>query len=282
MTSHISSCTSRGILAARYDEKCWCATLVWMTAIRTYAQLVDEIRATTTPVRLVGIDGCGGAGKTTFAQRLAAAADQAWPVIHTDDFATHDEPLEWWPRMLTQVIDPLSRNQPATFEPYDWVHRRPGAETTVAPADVVVIEGVGATRKAWRDRLALRIWIDTDPELRLLRDLERDGEELAEFWHDWRIAEDRYVADEQPQQHADLVIAGDPSEPHDPEREFVVLSERQRDVAVRTQPGWSRRSSPRSEKPAGSCRTSSDRRQPTAAAATPWDGHPQRSGRHRL
>src|SRR3954452_20843011 len=229
MTSHISSCTSRGILAARYDEKCWCATLVWMTAIRTYAQLVDEIRATTTPVRLVGIDGCGGAGKTTFAQRLTAAADNNWPVIHTDDFATHDEPLEWWPRMLAQVIDPVSRNQPATFHPYDWVRRRPSdQQTTVMPADVVLIEGVGATRKAWRDRLARRIWIDTDSDLRLRRGLDRDGDELADFWRDWRIAEDRYVADEQPQQHADLVIAGNPSEPHDPEKEFVVLSERQR------------------------------------------------------
>jgi uridine kinase len=204
-----------------------------MTAIRMYSQLVDEIRAADGPVRLVGIDGCGGAGKTTFAQRLVAAANGEWQVVHTDDFATHEEPVEWWPRMLAQVIEPLSRKQPATFQPYDWVHRCPSDETTVAPADVVLIEGVGATRKAWRNRLALRIWVDTDSELRLRRGLDRDGEQLAEFWRDWRIAEDRYVAEEQPQQHADLVVAGDPSEPHDPEREFVVLSERRRDAAAR-------------------------------------------------
>src|SRR4051794_11937032 len=208
-----------------------------MTAIRTYAQLVDEIRATTTAVRLVGIDGCGGAGKTTFAQRLRAAANDEWPVIHTDDFATHDEPIEWWPRMLAQVIEPLLRNEPATFRPYDWVKRGPGELTTVAPADVVVIEGVGSTRKAWRDLLAMRIWVDTDPDLRLRRGLERDGEELAEFWQDWRIAEDRYVTDEHPQQHADLVVAGDPSEPHDPEREFVLPSERRRYEAETTPHG---------------------------------------------
>jgi uridine kinase len=202
-----------------------------MTAIRTYAQLVQQIRAVQSPVRLVGVDGCGGAGKTTFARRLTAAADDIWPVVHTDDFATHDEPLDWWQRMLTQVIDPLSRNEPATFRPYDWDRRELGDPITIDPTDVVVIEGVGATRKAWRDRLGMRIWVDTDSDLRLRRGLERDGEELANFWHDWRIAEDRYVADEQPQRHADLIVAGDPTEPHDPEREFVVLSERQRDPA---------------------------------------------------
>src|SRR3954453_11527720 len=112
-----------------------------MTAIRTYAKLVDEIRTTTTSVRLVGIDGCGGAGKTTFAQRLSAAADDEWPVIHTDDFATHDKPSEGGPRMPAKVIEPLLRSEPATFRPYDWVQREPGELTTIAPADVVVIEG---------------------------------------------------------------------------------------------------------------------------------------------
>ena len=203
-----------------------------MTAIRTYAQLVEEICATNGPVRLVGIDGCGGAGKTTFAQRLTAAAASAWPVVHTDDFASHDEPIEWWPRLLAQVIEPLLRREPATFRPYGWVQRRAGEPVTVEPADVIVIEGVGATRSAWRDRLVASIWIDTDSGLRLRRGLDRDGEELAEFWRDWRIAEDRYVADEQPQQQADLVVAGDPTEPHDPEREFVVLSARRQGPAA--------------------------------------------------
>ena len=208
-----------------------------MTAIRTYAQLVDEIRATPGPVRIIGIDGCGGAGKTTFARRLVAAANNQWPVVHTDDFATHDEPLEWWPRMLEHVIEPLLRKEPATFRPYDWVQRRPGEPTTITPSDVIVIEGVGATRGAWRGRLAVSIWVDTDSDLRLRRGLERDGDELADFWRDWRLAEDRYVADEQPQGLADLVVSGDPTDPLDPEREFVVLSERRRARAATTRLG---------------------------------------------
>ena len=199
-----------------------------MTLIRTYAQLADELRAVTGEIRFVGIDGCGGAGKTTFADRLAHHGDD-WPVVHTDDFATHDEPMDWWPRMLTDVIEPMSRHRPATFRPYDWVNRRPGAPTTIEPAEVVVIEGVGATRSAWRDRLACAIWVETDSALRLRRGLARDGEELAEFWQWWRLAENRYVAEEEPASYADLVVMGDPTGvAHDPENEFVVLSERRR------------------------------------------------------
>ena len=199
-----------------------------MVRIRSYAQLADELRQPADGVRLVGIDGCGGAGKSTFAERLARCGDN-WPVVHTDDFATHEEPLEWWPRMLADVIEPMSRRQRATFRPYDWVNRGPGDIITIEAADVVLIEGVGATRKGWRDRLALRIWVDADSDLRLRRGLARDGEALAEFWRGWRIAEDRYVAEEDPVAYADLVVTGDPAGvAHDPEEQFVVVSERQR------------------------------------------------------
>jgi hypothetical protein len=42
------------------------------------------------PIRLVAVDGPGGAGKSTFARALSEAAGGA-PVIHTDDFAADDE-----------------------------------------------------------------------------------------------------------------------------------------------------------------------------------------------
>lgn len=157
-------------------------------------------------VRLIGIDGCGGAGKTTFATRLSHLLGDA-PVIHTDDFASHDVPIEWWPRMLRDVIEPLLRGEPASYRPYDWVNRRLADTTrTVAATGVVIIEGVGATRKAWRDRLALRIWIDCPRDIRLARGLARDGEELREFWQEWMTAEDEYVESEQPQRYADVVV----------------------------------------------------------------------------
>ena len=159
-------------------------------------------------MRLIGIDGCGGAGKTTLAKRLSTALGDA-PVIHTDDFASHDEPLEWWPRMLHDVIEPLLRGEAASYRPYDWVNRELAADTiTVEPSEHILIEGVGATRKAWRDRLALRIWVDCPRDIRLARGIERDGEELRDFWLEWMKAEDDYVATEQPRRYADVIVDG--------------------------------------------------------------------------
>lgn len=119
--------------------------------VHRFVDLAHDIRARPGQVRLVGIDGFGGAGKSTFAARLSKALDDA-PIVHTDDFASHDVLTEWWPRMLHDVIEPLLRGEPASYRPYDWNARR-FADTviTIEPSDVVVIEGVGATRKAWRD-----------------------------------------------------------------------------------------------------------------------------------
>jgi len=173
-----------------------------------FADLANDVRARPGRVRIVGIDGCGGAGKTTFAARLSRALDDVL-VIHTDDFASHDVPTEWWPRMQHDVIEPLLRGELATYRPYDWNARRFADTTmTVEPIDVVLIEGVGATRAAWRNDLALRIWVDCPRDLRLQRGIDRDGEELRPFWVEWMRAEDAYLEQEHPYAYADLIVDG--------------------------------------------------------------------------
>ena len=192
--------------------------------VRRFDELVERIRALEQPVKLVGVDGCGGAGKTTFADRLSRAAGGV-PVVHTDDFASHEDPLGWWPRFDEQLVSPLLAGRPAVFRPYDWIAARfTDNDITVAPAELVVIEGVAATRRAWRDRLALRIWVDSPRDLRLRRGIERDGESTREFWQTWVVEEDAYVAAESPQRYADVVVDGDPQLDHEPETEYVELS----------------------------------------------------------
>lgn len=195
---------------------------LWMVAIGRYDELVRAVLTHDGPVRLVGVDGYGAAGKTTFATRLARAAGGA-PVVHTDDFASHDVPMQWWPRMLAEVIEPLLAGRPATFTAYDWVNRTDGPTITVEPRPIVIIEGVGATRNAWRDKLARSIWIDTPRDERLRRALARDGEELAGFWREWREAEEAYVAAENPQQRVDVLVAGAAGRECDADNEFVIV-----------------------------------------------------------
>jgi uridine kinase len=193
-----------------------------MVGIGRYDDLARAVLAQNGPVRLVGIDGCGGAGKTTFATRLANAANNA-PIVHTDDFASHDVPIEWWPRMLADVIEPLLGGRPASYAAYDWVNRNTGATREIDPAPLVVIEGVGACRAAWRSRLALSIWVETPRDERLRRGLARDGAELADFWRDWMVAEDGYVAAENPSAYVDLVVDGAAQVSYAVDNEFVIV-----------------------------------------------------------
>lgn len=192
--------------------------------VATYAELAATIirRTPPVPVRLVAVDGPGGAGKSTFAARLATALGNA-PVVHTDDFASHDNAVGWWPLLEEWVLQPLAAGRIARFRPYDWVARRRVDWVEVPPAPVVLLEGVSSARTAARDRLTYAVWLQTARAERLRRGLERDGQGLAGFWAEWMADEDAFYAVDPTVDAVDLVVDGDPTEPHDAEREFIVI-----------------------------------------------------------
>ena len=160
-------------------------------------------------LRIVAVDGPGGAGKSAAAERLATALGGA-QIVHTDDFASWDDPVDWWPRLVTDVLEPLARGEAARFRPTSWSGEA-RAMVEIRPGGVVVLEGVTASREAFRPFLAFAIWIETPRAVRLLRGLERDGEEARGLWERWMAAEDEYVERERPAERADLVVSG-----HDP------------------------------------------------------------------
>lgn len=97
------------------------------------------------PVRLIAVDGHAGSGKSTFAGRLAEELGGA-PVVHTDDLATHEELFAWSERFGAQILAPLSRGETARYSVYDWVRGAFTEERALAPAPLVLVEGVGAGR----------------------------------------------------------------------------------------------------------------------------------------
>jgi uridine kinase len=191
----------------------------------TFTELGSRIRSGRTrcgAVRLVAVDGPGGAGKSVFSARLARALDDA-PVIHTDDFASWDNPHGWWPRFEEQVLGPLERGEPVRYQRWDWAAHRLGDWVEVRESDVVIVEGVSSSRAAVKDRLTMAIWIESPREMRLDRGIERDGESMRPAWDRWMAEEVAFFARDRTRQRADLIVDGSPTLSHDPEVEFVAL-----------------------------------------------------------
>lgn len=197
------------------------------------ADIVEAVRLAQPPpgmqTRVVGVDGEGGAGKSTVARRLSSAFPQH-ALLHTDDIASEELPLDWWPRVLSQVLEPLATGRPARWQRYDWERRELAEWHEIDPGlPVLVLEGVSAMRLAFEPYLTYRIWVHTPPETRLRRGIERDGPEMAEQWDIWIADEDDYVARERPVQRADLIVSGEPALAYDPTSEVVALVPRASD-----------------------------------------------------
>ena len=170
-------------------------------------ELVAAILAKPGPLRLVAVDGPGGAGKSTFARELSEAAGGA-PVVHTDDFAAADNPIDWWPRLLAQLIEPLARGDAAHYQRYDWPSETLAEWHTIEPAPLVIIEAVSAGRSEWAAHLSFLIWIETPPEERLLRGVNRDGIAALNDWEAYQASEDAHYERDPTRERADVVIDG--------------------------------------------------------------------------
>jgi len=161
--------------------------------------------------RLIAVDGPSGAGKTTFALRLAKQLDA--PVVHTDDLLDGwDDQFTFWERLERQVLGPLRRGETATYQRYQWhLGKFAGPPLIVDPAPAVLLEGVSAARREIRPELSLAVFVVAPPELRWRRALARDGDDSVAFrayLGRWRAAEDRHFAEDGTAEAADLIVDG--------------------------------------------------------------------------
>lgn len=191
----------------------------------SFESLVDRILSVCSSVRLVAVDGPGGSGKSVFADRLSRWAEGA-PVIRTDDFASWEQPIDWWPRMLEQVVEPLAGGRAARYQRYDWLERRLTDWLVVVPSPMVIVEGVSSARSEWSKHLSFVVWIETDRSVRLRRGLERDGEGMRRKWEEWMSVEDRHFNGDSSRARADLMVDGAPTIAHEPESSFVAMASR--------------------------------------------------------
>jgi len=169
------------------------------------ARRVLELVAAASPQRgftLVGIDGRGGAGKSTLAALIPSAT-----VISTDEF-WDGEGFDVG-RLREDVFEPLLAGRDAHFASWDWEALRLGDKRTVTPTGVVVIEGVCALHRTFRNDYDVRVWVEAPYEVRLARGVARDGKAARGTWVErWMPMEDRYVEQDDPVSCADVVVDG--------------------------------------------------------------------------
>lgn len=140
---------------------------------------------------VIGIAGGSGSGKTTVAQtilqrvgpdRISFLQHDAYykdlsglpPALRAEVNFDHPNSLET--ELLTQHILQLKGGQPVEVPIYDFsTHSRTKQTYTVQPRGVILVEGILIfTEAALRELFDVKIFVDTDSDLRFIRRLERD------------------------------------------------------------------------------------------------------------
>ncbi|MCD4535034.1 AAA family ATPase [Nocardioides sp. cx-169] len=161
--------------------------------------------------RLVCIDGPAGSGKTTLAASLAALAGA--PVVHMDDLYDGWDGLPRVTDQLDGLLLPLTEGAAGSYRRYDWVLQEYVEAVTVAPAPLLVLEGVGAGSLAHAARCTVLAWVEAPDALRLQRGLTRDGPQVEQHWRRWMRAEAEHFADQRTRDRADVIVDGTAAAP---------------------------------------------------------------------
>lgn len=157
--------------------------------------------------RVVAVDGRSGAGKTSLAAALQAAL--AAPVVALEDLYGGWDGLERGIDLLvSEVLEPIAHGRTARVPRYDWIAAAWDTPWTLAPPEVLIVEGVGAGARRAAAYASVLVWMEEPAPVRRRRALDRDGETFAAYWDAWAAQEDAMLARERTPERADLVING--------------------------------------------------------------------------
>lgn len=158
---------------------------------------------------IIAIDGRSGAGKTTLAIELAARLRNHHKValFHLEDIYPGWNGLAAGiDRYVSTVLAPLSKGEPATWISWNWERHYDGDARVTLPAEIVIVEGVGAAAAAARPLLDAVIWVDSPDDERRTRALARDGETYEPYWDQWAAQEAELLASDDVRGHADIRV----------------------------------------------------------------------------
>lgn len=143
-------------------------------------------------------------------------------MIHIDDFTGEDSTTDWYKAFINNVIYPVTTGSNSlSYSRAKWWPEhdpKPIIDQPVTP--IMIVEGVGSSRKELRDYMSIKIFVDTPRSICIERGLARDRgmggkseEEIVALWEQWLKWDDEYFAKDNPQSIADTIVDG--TKPYD-------------------------------------------------------------------
>lgn len=183
-----------------------------------FPDLLADLRARCAgrPRAVVAVDGRSSGGKSTLATRLAVPLGAE--VVHTDDVAWWHDFFAWDDLLISGVLEPYLAGDAVDFRPPAWEERGRQGAITVSPAcSVLLVEGVGSSRRSLAPFLSAAVWVQSDWPVAEARGIARDmlterpdPTEAKRFWDEWEADERPFLAADRPWERADVVVCGTP------------------------------------------------------------------------
>lgn len=143
---------------------------------------------------LLGITGGTGSGKSTVAQEvLRSLPEESISIIEQDSYykdqstmtfeervkTNYDHPDAFDTPLLLKHLEMLLNGQAIEKPVYDFsIHNRKKETIKVDPRDIIILEGILILQEPEiRNLLDIKVYVDTDPDVRIIRRLTRDMKE---------------------------------------------------------------------------------------------------------
>ncbi|MGL4821327.1 MAG: uridine kinase [Bacilli bacterium] len=178
---------------------------------------------------VIGITGGSGSGKTTVVDSIKKQfQNQNIVIIVHDDYykdqshlpmserakTNYDHPFAFDTPLLVENLDQLIAGEAIEKPRYDFTQHTRSSETEhIEPKDVIIVEGILVLEDAaLRERMDIKIFVDTDADLRILRRLVRDIHErgrtvdsvIEQYLSSVRPMHNQFI--EPTKRYADLII----------------------------------------------------------------------------
>lgn len=179
-------------------------------------------------ILVIGIAGGTGSGKTTLMKNIMDRFGDVVTVLSHDNYyrrrdelsyeercrINYDEPAALETDMMARHLEQLRNGQAIDCPIYDFTQHNRSSETIrIEPKNVIIVEGILIfENQPLRDLMDIRIFVDTDADVRLCRRIKRDVTKrgrtlesvLTQYQETVKPMHERYV--EPSKRFADIVV----------------------------------------------------------------------------